>query len=266
VDCREIREFLLRGEPERTEALREHLSSCPACNELAAGAGELARELGEGGPLESVPPEVRQKVVASLDAERGVVARLRSLPHWTQVGLVALVALALVGIGGIANLRADMSDYPMPRMVGVVTLLLVFGSVALIHRLRPLYRPPISDKRLDALIALTLVLPAVLALLPTAHTNHPDSVVAEGEFAVKAMTCLTYGSLVSLPLVLLLVAVRRRVATVMSRKLLAAASAAVLGNLVLQFNCPVTMPMHLLVGHAGLVLIFGGVVLARPRR
>jgi hypothetical protein len=234
---------------------------------LAEGSGDLARSLGAGEPLEEVPSELRRSVDSALGAERGALAALRCLPHWVQLVLATAVALLLVATGGVGKLRVDMDVYPNLRMVGVVTLLLVFGSLALNHRLRPLHKPAIRSRTLNVIIALTLALPLVLAALPAAHesTTHPESLIAEGEFVARAMACLIYGSLLSLPLILLLIGLRRRVVTTRSRKMLAAASAAVLGNLVLQFSCPVTMPMHLLVSHAALVVMFGAVAWAAPR-
>ena len=267
MDCRDVRDDLLNGGAERSEAFNAHLSSCPACAELAEGSGDLARSLGGGEPLEEVPSELRRSLDSALAVERGALAELRSLPHRVQLGLATGLALLLVAAGGLGKLRVDMDVYPNLRMGGVVALLLVFGALALIHRLRPLHKPPIRSRTLDVLITLTLALPFVLAALPAVHesTSHPESLITEGEFAARAVACLIYGSLLSLPLILLLLGLRRRVVTTRSHKLLAAASAGVLCNLVLQFSCPVTMPLHLLVSHAALVVIFGGVAWAAPR-
>ncbi|MEE2828371.1 MAG: hypothetical protein VX498_04210 [Myxococcota bacterium] len=268
MNCREAREQLLAGRPGPSGGLDEHLRSCESCAELAAGDGELARSLGPGMPLRPVGPEVFQAVQASLQAERGFLAWLRSRPYRLQVALAAGLGLALTAGVFFGSPRVDLAIYPLDRMLAVVGLLLLFGGGALLYRLRPLHLPTAPRRLVDGMIAITLLLPLVLALLPAAHLGHEDSLkgqFGDADFAMRAMKCLIYGTVFSLPLGLLLLALRRRVVTTRSRKLLAAAIVTVLGNLVLQFSCPITMPMHLLVGHAGLALIFGAVAWASRR-
>jgi hypothetical protein len=165
--------------------------------------------------------------------------------------LVLLVALALVGWQLLASRRADLMTYPALRMAGEVAIYatLVVGGVW--WMLRPLHRRQGSNwmRWVGAVVAIGY--PFLVALAGPAHQAHPASLEGVGaDFASRAMACFLYGSVLALPFVLMAWASDRWDHRRLGRLLLVAAGGGVVGNFVLHLHCPLTDPMHILVGHA----------------
>jgi hypothetical protein len=96
---------------------------------------------------------------------------------------------------------------------------------------------------------------ALQAALPQAHVMHEASILAtQGEFAGRALGCFMFGSLLATPVVLALFGLDRRAAPWWRPLLLGVVLAAALGDLAVYLHCPLTAPLHLLAGHATVVL------------
>jgi hypothetical protein len=195
-------------------------------------------------------------VLASVEAERGPVARVRALGRPSRLALLVGV-VALEGLVFWLFLRrADLGVYPSARLAATVGgyggLLIAAGWLAL----RPLYLPDRPAAR-RVVVAVGLLLPVVLALLPEVPTVSPPA----GGPARWATFCFLDGALVAAAV---LVAGR-----LLDRggpgASLAALAAGMAGTLMLHIHCPINQPVHLLVGHATvpLVAVAAGLLLAR---
>ena len=136
-------------------------------------------------------------------------------------------------------------------------LLFIAAVVAcdLLLALRPLSRAPLPHWAHRTAIAGALLGLGVVYALPAAHEDHPASQVAQGlaPLFAGALRCLVVGLVLSVVVYALLRALDRGGA---SRALLAAACSGFAANFALQLHCPVTMPVHMLLGHLGVALLF----------
>ena len=129
--------------------------------------------------------------------------------------------------------------------------------------LRPLSRPALDSRAVArALGWVTLVL-AGLYVMPAAHTDHPASLQQPGAWAVvlRALPCLVVGAMIALGAVLALLAFDRGGSR---RAVLLAGAGSIAANLLLLLHCPMTAPVHMLVGHLGvLVLVVAAALVAQ---
>lgn len=253
MDCTEAQRRILDGTA--GDALRAHLEACPACHELARDRGALARLMESARPGGELPPGLLEALRQDLARERHPLARLRSLSTPTRVALALVGGLAVLALG-LLKLRPDIHDYPVLRLV------LELGSLGLVGLgvgwlwLRPLHRPPLPGWLAAALALLALALPWVISALPAAHTADPASLAGAGDDLVRrAVACFVYGSLIALPLALLLALLGRGARRRVRLALLPAAAGALAGLVSLNLHCPLTAPVHLLAGHAPIVLV-----------
>ncbi len=271
MDCRDIRDTLVRGQIPSGPGVDAHLASCEACSALLADHAALGRGLAEAagsdGPaldLESLLAEVEQ----SVGRERGPVAWLRSRPTGKRTALV-LVAVAVVVLFILAfKLRPDLAEYPMLAMLVAVALEgLIIGAAVRIE-LRPVQdaAPPAWMRPLLGMLALAV--PTLVALLPLAHAGAPLAYAPPGKsFVQLALGCFSFGTALAAPVLLLLWALDRQGHRARGLAVLAAATGGVVGNLVLLLHCPITDIGHMLLGHAsiGFVLVLLYAVLFRRR-
>lgn len=256
MDCREVRDALLRGEIPEGPEVQAHLGGCPACNALLADQAALGQRLGQGEPLEpafaltSLLAEVEQ----SLGRERGVRAWLRSLSTpWR-------IACALGSVGVVAAFvlvyrpRPDLSAYPIDRMALTVAFyaLLIGGAFAL--ELRPLQRRALPRWVRPVLAGIALLVPVAFAFAPSAEVV---AVHVPGSFMHLALGCFMFGLALTVPVLVLLFSLDRRAHRSFGVVVLAAAAGGLVANLGLALHCPITNVAHVLVGHAtiGLILI-----------
>jgi hypothetical protein len=189
---------------------------------------------------------------AKLAEERGPAAWLRSRSTPVR-GVLGGAAVALVVVATMAIwLRPDFEVYPAGRMLALLALLAGLIIVHLILVLWPLQLPA-APRWLSraAVIAAPLGL-LVLYALPAAHNVHPRSLHPEGLWPMfqAALWCLLIGTAVAGGLYVVLRSLDRGGT---QRLLLMAACAGLAANLMLQLHCPKTAPMHLLIGHLGVV-------------
>lgn len=210
---------------------------------------------------ESPDPALFDGLVDSLAREIGPRAWLRSLPGPWRTALLALGAFGVVALVASIRPRVDLESYPMGRMLlfAVLTGGLTAFMVPLLAR--PVHRPP--ARATPWALALALAVPVALAVLPAAHAVGPERALP---FAHRALACFAFGTVTGLPALALAWAVERQDPQPLARALLAAATAGLAGNMVLQAHCPITTPLHLLVSHSVIGAVLVALVWLRLRR
>lgn len=195
--------------------------------------------------------------------ERGLSAWLRSRPTWQRATLALAVIAAPALLVAETQLRPDMSVYPTSRMATMLLSLTVLLAFTLAVALRPLQRPAPAPLLTSLTVVGSLLGLLGLSLLPEAHHAHPASLVhGQGVLAqlLRAAPCFVIGLLVGSVIYALLVALDRGGHR---RDTLFALCSGLAANLSLQLLCPVTAPVHMVLGHFGVAL--GLLVLARLR-
>jgi hypothetical protein len=101
-----------------------------------------------------------------------------------------------------------------------------------------------------------LVLLAVYAM-PAAHVAHPASMQARGWVALlhRAAPCLVIGVVLG-AIVYAVLGLLDRGGT--RRALVTAAASGLAANLALHLHCPVTAPLHMVLGHLGVAVVLVG--------
>jgi hypothetical protein len=104
-----------------------------------------------------------------------------------------------------------------------------------------------------------LALPVGAAFLSPGAVDHPP---------VAAAVCFAIGALAALPVVVVFRLLDRTAARHPARLPLAAAGGGIAANLLLHAHCAIDHPVHLLAGHASVVLAFVGatVLISRATR
>lgn len=235
-----------------------HLRQCGAC-EVLYTTGTVGDVLVEAADTQVVLDldAMRSELEVVLAAEeRDPAARMRALPTpWRTAAVVGVVTLTLVLVWA-TWLRSNWQTYPEVRMW--VTLLAFCGVLA--WSLRELYRPLSQlerpSLRLAALIA-TVVLPVVCALIPHEH----GVLAAPSDPLIAAGKCLALGLGLAVPSAMFVVlGLRTPVYEPSGSDLLTlslgAGAMGVVGNLVLQLHCALTVSSHLLLGHAALSAVW----------
>jgi hypothetical protein len=202
---------------------------------------------------------LESKVFADIEADRGPVARLRSLPRGTRFALLVALVAAEAAIFWFLLRRGNFAAYPAGRMAltlgGYATVLLGASWLAL----RPIYLP---DRRLlrVAFVLLGLALPVVIALLP--EVDGPP--LGRDAHVQQALFCFANGVLVAAAVLVLAWLLDRGAG---AGPLLAAVAGGLTGTLLLHVHCPYNQPLHLLAGHATVpvVVIVFGFLLRRSR-
>jgi hypothetical protein len=200
--------------------------------------------------------------------ERGLRAflRSRSTPVRTSIAVSTIFALVLLVL--FAFLRRDIAVYPPTRMALVLSSVGALLAFSLLLSLRPMQRPALPSWTTPGLVASSMLLLLGLHSLPAAHLSHPASLVyGAGPTAqlLRATPCVIIGLWVGVPIYALLAALDRGG---VGRSLVHAVTAGLAANFLLQLCCPVTAPVHMLVGHLGvaLLLLAGCGLLWRPAR
>ena len=203
--------------------------------------------------LEKLHAELQGK----LAQERGLAAWLRSRPTPVRA-MLASFALCVIVVGTMALwLRPDFDVYPAGRMQAVLLSIAGLIVLELVLVLWPLQLPAAPQWLMAAAVTCAPIGLFFWYSAPAAHLGHPRSIPAQstGELVWHAVRCLVVGSVVAGGVYSLLRGIDRGGT---NRLLLMAACAGLAGNLLLQLHCPMTSPMHLVIGHLGvLVLCFG---------
>jgi hypothetical protein len=194
------------------------------------------------------------------DVQDDVLAR----PRWRRVlserstperlFFVSIVALAVVAFVLVAGRRADWDAFPLSRrMMSLGGLsILAFGALLI-----GVGRPDASSSRarLGVFACICFGTLFATALLPAAHDAthaHPESFEGAGaDFWTRAGGCFLFGSLLSVPILILFVLVQRDRISV-GAYFAGAISAGLVANVGLSIHCPLVNRLHLLVGHASI--------------
>jgi hypothetical protein len=199
--------------------------------------------------------DARELALERLESERGVAARLRSLPGPWRWLLVAAVASATTAASLSMTPRPDLELYPSGRMAVVLVALFALTAAACWRLLRPIHRPPLSPAVDYAMLIVSAALPTIVAVSPMDHVGAPAGDGAA--FIIACTKCMSFGAVFGLPVMLLAVAARRANVGGPAVAALAGVAAGLTGNLVLQVHCPITEPGHVLLGHAAMLAPLG---------
>ncbi len=262
MECREIRDALVQGQAPLGADVDAHLAACPGCAELLVDDGQLGQALATSQPPELDASALLGGVLGSIEKERGMRAWLRSRSMLVRVGLPLAAVLLVLTYVLLFKRRPDVGSWlPVDFGVAVALYALLIGA-AVVLELRPLELRPLPAWLRPVLVTLALALPVLFVWLPQAH-HAPLAYAPPGKsFGQLAFGCFAFGTALALPALALLWAADRVGHRSFRLALLAAAIGGLIGNLVLQFHCPITDPAHLLVGHATIGLVLGGVYAA----
>jgi hypothetical protein len=267
--CDETRRHLLRQD-DLSEAALEHLAQCAVCQEMMElpTAIELAPSTSESVGALDVATLLSQTQL-QLSRERGLLAWLRSRKTPVRVALGVSVALLPPAAQLVFSRRRDLGDYPLPWLLLAVAVYLAIVVFATKCVLTPLFRPKSTRAFVPAAV-LAFIFPFILAALGPEHAEAAPHVEIQRSFLYHAVACLRYGTLLSLPAVLLFVAMDRQVARGRLFLILTASIGGIVGNFALLLHCPNGRLAHQLLGHAtvGLVLLIcigAAIVFARLR-
>lgn len=264
--CDETRRHLLRQQ-ELSESALEHLTQCAVCQEMIDLPSAIELDSGSNAGALDIGSLLSQAQL-QLSQERGLLAWLRSRKTPLRIALGVGVALVPAAAQLALSRRTDLGDYPLSRLMLTAALYVLIVDFAAKTLLSPLYRPRSRWALWLAVIA-SFSLPFVVAALAPAYAQ-PSHAPIQHSVLYQAWVCLRYGTLLSLPAVLLLFALDRQLAQGRRFAMLAAGLGGVAGNFVLLLHCPNEQPTHQLLGHAtvGLLLfvcIGIGIVIARVR-
>lgn len=266
MSCDQVKQCVLEG-AELSPALRQHAETCEVCSELLLFMEALPhgdepqsepteRFADEGEPSELELSAAQQQIKELIAHEQRGLARFKSIPTlWARL-ITIFLAFAVLAIVVVTKGRPDLQVYPEGRMTGALIALAVGFLITLRLSFRPLFLPyrPASQ-----VVALTLgfALPFVLGALPMAHAAYPASLGGVGAALVpRAAVCLVWGVIVALPLMALVLVLRRWGWQSRAHAFALAILLGLFGNWALQLHCPITHPEHLLLGHAPVVLCF----------
>jgi hypothetical protein len=249
MDCAQLRQIVLGGGDLATVEARNHLAECPACRELAADGGDLARFLASAESARSAPPLPSiQDLEGQLAAEKGLRGRLASLPTATRWLLTCAVFLVPV-IVGLARHRPDIAHYPPARMAMELSAFIGLAFASCWFWLRPVHRPRPSDRIFFVLLGVGFLVPWLIAVLPPAYPSATDNALR------SAVACFFFGSALALPIIAVVASLGRRGRGLAGFALLPAVAGALAGLIGLELHCPITSPSHLLAGHAPIALV-----------
>jgi hypothetical protein len=248
VDCAEIRQGFMTREVLSGPSLDEHLKVCRHCAELCNDSGALGRRLASVGSQAPGSTSLQLTATESLiERERGLRAFLRSRStrvRWLLSLSLPALLLARELLGKRVPWR-QLRQLSASRMIAGLLLLGLFGLVA--HSaLRPLPIQRRAARLRSALAVVAWCLPCVLWFAPEAQASADEF---SGAFAWRSLTCFAYGSVFAAPACALLWAMDRGVRVPYRVWALAAASVALLANLILMLHCPITGRAHLVAGH-----------------
>lgn len=223
-----------------------HQELDPKLEEWLAEARDAEPEVP--ADLDRMLGDVEKKMEA---ADQSWTFWLRSRATWMR-RLIALSAAGLVvGVGGVVTLRDNFAQLPVPYIVAALGSLGVLLGLSLHQALRPLHQPPIKGWQSRAIVGLTLLATAGVALL--APTDLPVEIGASAGLFAHVGPCLFWGLLFGVPVYLMLRLLDRGSSTA---ALIAACAAGLSSNLVLQLHCPRSDPEHLMASHFAVALLF----------
>lgn len=170
-----------------------------------------------------------------------------------------LIGLSVALAPAVAQLafarRCDLGSYPIPRLLVFVGCYV--SALAVVERtmLVPLHRPqPLRQRWLMTVLALALPF-AIAASAPAYVDANAIGTTAQGPFLHQAWICMRYGAILSLPAILVVLAMDRQLGRGRGFVTALAGLGALIGNLTLLLHCPNEDPAHQWLGHAAIGLL-----------
>ena len=245
MDCSTIRDAFVNDAALPAGQVQDHLASCAECRDLYQNGGELGRNLALGASTAvAFPDDLFGLLEQKLARETGPRAWLRSRPSGLRFLLLLLPLLAAVIVGGVLRHRADLDEYPLQRVLMLLSIYLVAILIALGKELS---EAPRGDAFRDywALLVFALGVPILAAFAPATELSsqaHPGG----------ALGCFGYGALLTLPIALLIWGFDRDDRVSLRTVCLSAAALGLSANLMLELHCGNGNAQHVLLGHASL--------------
>ncbi len=220
--------------------------------------GELDPELAEwlaGAREDDAPRADYEALFEGIESRIGEAEKkpsfwLRTRSTLARRGAAALTAVAVIVVGGVVLTKREIGaidPLQLALSVGAIGTLL---GLSLHHALRPLHKPPLSPLARGVTVALALIATFVLALFPP----HDEGAAPFARPLLDTVSpCLFYGLLMGVPVYLALRLLDRGTST---SSLLAACAAGLAGNLAVTLHCPSSEPMHLMLAHFTVALLF----------
>jgi hypothetical protein len=245
--CDEVRARLTAGGLSR--GVENHLLDCEACAAL------VVRHLAD----QEVPPApeidaLLASVELEIDADRGVLAWLRSLSTDLRWLIVLGVASVILLVTTSLARRPDLADVSCPStaiIAGYAVLLVVIVGEAL----RPMHRRALDGLR-RRIAWVAVLIPVATSLVGT---------IIPVPIHAGAQDCLPFGLLVATCLVGVLRVLDRSAHRDDNAALLAVAAGGLGANLALSLHCSDMRMQHLLPAHATVGLVLA-LVYFGPRR
>lgn len=252
MECAEIRNNFVAGRVPAGPEVDAHRKVCPHCHELFENDARLGRRLALGVLPQEPLADLFALVERDVSQEVGLRARLRAQPLRVRAATLLSVVGALFVFQFLRNRRSDFGDYSPTVFWGVAALsvfALVAGAVAV---LRGPSAPLGSRGRQLAVAGLVLAVPALLAFVAPLGAGSAEAANAWGD----PSSCFTYGAALAVPLVLLYWLFERRDAAPLSALVMAGGVVGVAANLLLHVHCSSAHLGHLLLGHAGIGVVW----------
>jgi uncharacterized membrane protein YidH (DUF202 family) len=248
--------------PHDEAELAAHLASCPECDAWLAGSWApealASLEACSGGESTEQAAEVAirsDELRARLREERGPVAWLRSRATKERYVLAFGVAVLAAAVQWHVARRVDLASYPVGAMVITLGGYLVGIAYAARVALRSLAEPPSRPATSSLLLGALVLAPVLFAALPI-H----GAVELGGD--KHAAHCFGYGLAIGVLVAGAWSALSRSYRW--EGLVFGGLGAALTGNLLLQLSCPARDPLHLLLGHAALVIPWVALAVLRP--
>jgi len=213
---------------------------------------QLGRRLALAVLPDVEPGDLFAQVERDVQAEVGLRARLRALSTPVRTLVLLGVASTPVLVQLALLRRPDFGEYS-PSVFWSVALLFSVGLVLGVRSLLRGARTPLGAVwRERALALLLLIVPGLLALLAPLGADSPEAVAALG----NPSSCFTYGAALVVPVVFVYWLFERREAVPLRALFSAGALAGLAANLLLHAHCASSSPLHLLLGHASIGLVW----------
>ena len=122
AECRELIAPHVDGllAPEEEALMGAHVSGCPACTRLIEGARRFAQSLHARNLVRPTPPEVRARVLASLDAQDRALGWSAQLRQWWARPLYRAALAGVLGVLVIAVALPIVLRFGAQRRDGVL--------------------------------------------------------------------------------------------------------------------------------------------------
>ncbi|MEM7158290.1 MAG: hypothetical protein AAF799_35955 [Myxococcota bacterium] len=260
TQCQQVHAIMREGGSVEGTDLESHVNGCPACAELIDGGPTFADALDASAEPPSAEAQLDglwAEIDASIEEEQGPASWIHSRSTPARVAMVAGMVVAVIAFVLVAWARLDLSVYPLGRLALDLSVLTLPVLVILAIVMRPLHRS--AWPRWVEFLALALAVGAVLVgpMLMPAHHDHPASMGGVGDALIpRAVLCISVGTLLGLPILVILGFVSRSRGPFGMPRGLAVVLAGSVGCLGVFLHCPLVEPQHLLFGHASVLAGF----------